>query len=156
MEKLNLKVELNLKNKKGIKMEVREVNIGTTPIKASHVNWKGLYQDCKYAWITLFSILLTIFIVVVYLTSQGYFTHRIVNQQVEKVQVLEVLEFFGKKVLIKGKITGDVPIEVPLPRDCDVNKKWIGKDITIDVITQYKQYNNSEFYEFRKIEQICH
>ena len=119
------------------------------------VNWKGLYEDGKAAWNTLLLIILGILGIVLYLTSQGYFTHRIVDEKKVEVKVLGEANYFGKTVLVSGVITNNTPIEVKLPSFCEINPNFFGKTINVTVATEYKAYNNIEYYDFKDIDQVC-
>lgn len=127
-----------------------------TPVKAASINWKGLYKDSKWSWLSLFSIALLIFSTVLYLSLHGYFSSRQLGDiRSEKIKVLDVTNYLGNRVLIEGQISNHVPIEVKMPKGCIVNKDWINKTVKVDVITKYRPFNNTEFFEFPGLSSLC-
>lgn len=119
------------------------------------VNWKGLYEDGKAAWNTLLLVLLGILGIVFYLTSQGYFSHKVVDEKEVEIKILGSANYFGKKLLVSGSVTNNAPMEVKLPSFCEINPDFFGRTIKVIIATEYRAYNNIEYYDFKNIDQVC-
>ena len=127
-----------------------------TPIKATSVNWKGLYKDSKWSWLSLFAIALMIISTVAYLSVHGYFSSRQLGDiRSEKVKILDVTNYLGNRLLIEGQLSNHLPIEVKMPKNCIIEKNWINKTVKVDVITKYRPFNNTEFFEFPGLYNLC-
>lgn len=126
------------------------------PVHATHVNWRGLYQDSKWAWLSLLFIMVSIIVTVSYLGINGYFTHRSIGEpHQEKVKILDISNYLGYRLLIEGEISHHLPMEIKLPKNCIISRDWINKTVSVEVVTQYRPYNSTEFYEFPGIYELC-
>lgn len=119
------------------------------------VNWKGLYQDCKYAWISVGVFMVLMLYGVWSLSSKGYFESKKVSEDVVKVKILEVTNYFGKKILIAGDITNNIPVEVRLPQKCVVDPRWIGSEVELKAARFQNNQTKVTSFQFTGVENLC-
>lgn len=119
------------------------------------VNWKGLYQDCKYAWISVGVFMILMLYGVWSLSSKGYFESKKVSEDVTKVRILEVTNYFGKKILIAGEVTNNIPVEVRLPQKCVVDPRWIGSEVELKAEKFQNNQTKTTSFQFTGVENLC-
>lgn len=119
------------------------------------VNWKGLYQDCKYAWISVGIFMILMLYGVWSLSSKGYFESKKIDEEVAKVRILEVTNYFGKKILIAGDVTNNIPVEVRLPQKCVVDPRWIGSEVELHATRYQNNQTKVASFKFTGVENLC-
>lgn len=119
------------------------------------VNWKGLYKDCKYAWISVGIFMILMLYGVWKLSSNGYFDSKKVSENEAVVKILEVTNYFGKKILVTGEITNNIPVEVRLPQKCVVDPRWIGSEVKLVAAKYQNNHTKIASFQFAGIEYLC-
>lgn len=119
------------------------------------VNWKGLFEDCKYAWMTVLIFMSCMLYGVWTLSVNGYFDSKKITEEITKVKILEVTNYFGKKILISGELTNHIPVEVRLPQKCVVDPRWIGSEIELKAEKYQNNHTKITNYKFTGVENLC-
>lgn len=154
-----LKTQSDGKNKNSgnlINDKRRNTNFNSSEdVGVIEVNWKGLYQDCKYAWISVGIFMILMLYGVWSLSSKGYFESKKINEEVTKVKILEVTNYFGKKILIAGDITNNIPVEIRLPQKCVVDPRWIGSEVELRAARYQNNHTKISSFKFSGVDNLC-
>lgn len=118
---------------------------------------RRIFNEGKWAWITLMVMLSILTSMISYLYRDGYFNTRTIGViQNQRVKILDVYANWGNRVLVQAKMSNALPVEVKMPNSCQVDsKKWMGAELDVEVITRYRPFNHTEYLEFPGLAKIC-